>query len=38
MGKVNALIPDEFFGPVAQVLAVVYRKRAARKVRLGQRP
>ncbi len=38
MGKVNAPIPDEFFGPVAQVLAVVYRKRAARKARLGQRP
>ena len=37
-GKVGFPIPDAFFGPVAQVLAVVYRKRAARKARLANRP
>jgi flagellar biosynthetic protein FlhB len=31
--KIGAPIPDEWFGPVAQVLAVVYRRRADRRLR-----
>jgi len=34
-GKVDHIIPDEFYGAVAQVLAVVYRKRAQRRINRG---
>ncbi|MEC7241077.1 MAG: EscU/YscU/HrcU family type III secretion system export apparatus switch protein [Myxococcota bacterium] len=37
-GKVDHMIPDEFYGAVAQVLAVVYRKRAQRRMNLGLPP
>ena len=37
-GKVDQMIPDEFYGAVAQVLAVVYRKRVQRRMNLGLPP
>jgi flagellar biosynthetic protein FlhB len=37
-GKVNQIIPDEFFGAVAQVLAVVYSKRTQRRQNIGLPP
>jgi flagellar biosynthetic protein FlhB len=37
-GKVEQMIPDEYYGAVAQVLAVVYRKRAQRRMNLGLDP
>jgi len=37
-GKVDQMIPDEYYGAVAQVLAVVYRKRMQRRLNLGLPP
>ena len=36
-GKLHKIIPDELYGPVAQVLATVYKRRMQRRIRMGNR-
>jgi flagellar biosynthetic protein FlhB len=34
-GKLHKIIPDDLYGPVAQVLATIYKRRMKRRIRMG---